>query len=585
MGGLVAATVALFAADMFGGFDFTDEGSYYLSFVHPENVSDNQSSYFLFGGKLFAFLRHDIVAMRFVTMLATAGGTLIFMCGLGRLLERLSPDLLPDGEHRTLARSSAVVASFLAFAISPPALSYNFQNAFCLLAATGLLLTACARPRAQEGIDAGTWLALAGFAGLVGLDFFVKFSTSVPLAIAGVLFSLVVSPQSLWRKAIFFGGLLIGLTAIALLYFSFFQSYARWWTGIAGTADALIHGGYATLTLRRYAGDFTGIGRATLRDFIPVWAVALPAIGLVAALRAWPRWQARVAAGGGLLILGQLIWLTGALEFYVRVEPTFFLGCLVLLTALVAASHFAGRNAVANLPFSWWRNGIIAGFLFALPYIGSFGTSNTINQNCLYQLAPWFALAALLLADLDRIWRTAWPSRLGLLLLAVIAGSQFYRSYGVDPYRVAGGRAQQSVPTSIGDPGTTLRLDPSTHDFITTARQALQTHGFKPGDDLLVLFDLPGFVFAMGGASPGHPWYFYGTQNAIDLDLMRLNFIEPARRRHAFIVRNGFLAESVPLLRAAGLNFPDGYQLITPPMLSPFTRVPFEIWAPAGAPK
>ena len=68
---------------------------------------------------------------------------------------------------------------------------------------------------------------------------------------------------------------------------------------------------------------------------------------------------------------------------------------------------------------------------------------------------------------------------------------------------------------------------------------------------------------------------------------MRLEFIAPARRKRAFIVRNALdqdWNDFLPDLRAVGLNFPTDYQLITPPMKSPFTQVPFEIWAPV-APK
>ena len=31
---------------------------------------------------------------------------------------------------------------------------------------------------------------------------------------------------------------------------------------------------------------------------------------------------------------------------------------------------------------------------------------------------------------------------------------------------------------------------------------------FENGDDILALFDMPGLVYAVGGRSPGRPWYF-----------------------------------------------------------------------------
>jgi hypothetical protein len=261
----------------------------------------------------------------------------------------------------------------------------------------------------------------------------------------------------------------------------------------------------------------------------------------------------------------------------------FFLGTLLLLMVFAAGSRVAVGEAGQKYSPGCWRVLLAAGLFFILPYVGAFGTNNPIHLNCLYQLAPWFVIAAWLLAEIDRIWRTAWPSRLGLLLLAAIAGSQFYEGYWLHPYRAGGSRPEQTVPTEVGDPVSTLRLTPETHEFIVTSRRILHEHGFKPGDDLLVFFNLPGFVFAMGGQSPGHPWYNQGTPSLYELNLMRLRFIAPERRKRAFIVRNSGDTDwndFLPYLREAGMHFPEDYQLITPAMSSPLTRVTFEIWQP-----
>lgn len=588
---VVLVIAGLYLAGMFGGFDFTDEGSYYLSFVHPENVSDNQTSYFIFGGKLFALLDHNVVALRFCTLVVTLGGTLIFLRGGRRFLERFAPELLPDRERRWMVATIAVVGSFLGYAISPPALSYNFQNAFCLLAASGLLLGACAQPGTDGMVDRATLFALAGFGALVGLDFFVKFSSSVPLAVGGGLLFLIVSPKGPGQKVALGALLLLCLAAVALAYFVFFQGFTHWWAGIVSTAYALSQGSYPLGVVRRYGTEIIGLGSTIRHDFAPVGVVAVPLVLIVAALRAAPKWQARVAALAGLGLLGQLIWLVAELGYASAIGQAglpFFLGCLILLVVLATASRLAVRTTGADVAPGRWRVWLAGTYLFALPYVGSFGTSNNINTNCAYQLAPWFVLAALLLAEIDHVWRTAWPSRLGLVLLAFVTAGQFYNGYWLQPYRVAGGaRPNQNVTTPIGVPATNLRLSPETHDFIVNTRSALVEHGFKPGDDLLVLFDLPGFVFAMGGVSPGYPWYFAGDRNSLALDRMRLEFIAPARRKRAFIVRNALdqdWNDFLPDLRAVGLNFPTDYQLITPPMKSPFTQVPFEIWAPV-APK
>lgn len=584
---LTAAAALVFLAGMFGGFDFTDEGSYYLSFVHPENVTDNHTSYYIFGGKLFGLLGHSIVALRVCTLGATFGGTLILLGGWRRFLRQFSPALLPDPERWRLMSGTALIASFLGYAISPPAFSYNFQNAFCLLAAAGFLLRACAQPRTPGWIDPATLGLLTGFGVLVGLEFFVKFSSSVVFAAGGSLLFLIVSPKSPAQKAALGALLLVCLAATGIVYFSLFQSFGPWWHGIFSTAQAVTTTSYALVQLERYSAEILPVLIQSLVDFIPVWAVALPALLVVAALRRRPRWQRSTAAVAGWAVLGTALWVAISHDYFDvigRDGLPLFIGTLALVFVLATASGMAVRDQAKTATAGHWRVCLAGSFLLFLPYIGAFGTSNNINTNCLYQMAPWLVLTGGLLVSLDRTWQSAWPSRFGLVLLALVASGEFLNGYWMQPYRVAGGaRHHQTVPTPIGTPASTLRLTPETHDFILKARTILAEHGFKPGDDLLVFFDLPGFVFAMGGVSPGHPWYFAGDKVSLDEDAMRLNFIEPSRKQRAFIVRNSLdpdWNDFLPRLRATGLNFPEDYLRISPPMLSPFTRVTFEIWQP-----
>ena len=42
---VLGACTVIYLAGLNRGFDFTDEGSYYLSFAHPENVPDSQTSF------------------------------------------------------------------------------------------------------------------------------------------------------------------------------------------------------------------------------------------------------------------------------------------------------------------------------------------------------------------------------------------------------------------------------------------------------------------------------------------------------------------------------------------------------------
>jgi hypothetical protein len=583
---LFLISVALFLAGVREGFDFTDEGAYYLSFLQPGGVPDSNTSYRFFGAAIFALVGKRIVAMRICTLIATLAGTVIFLNGWEKFLGRFAPALRGGRESSRQRLACALTVSLLGFAISPAALSYNFQNSFCLLAGCGVLLRAAASSRQSSWSEAGALIPLLLFGLLVGLQFFVKFTSGIGLAIVGGAFFLAVSEMP-WRRKIAGIALLAGAAmVIALVYFVFFQSFARWWTGISGIAHLVTTGNYTAGQLRRYSHEMASFLMLALHVFLLIWiTVGCVGLGLLG-LRRRPRAQRVCATVGAGCLGGALVWVEIAWRHEPEMGPagmTGFFACLLLLIVMVAVSLLARPQSPGETrPADRWRLIFALILLVGIPYLGSFGTSNDINQNCLYQLAPWSAAAGLLLTALDLRWRSIWLHRIGLLILTLLAADQFHSGYWTDPYRVTGSRSEQTVLTEIGEPANQLKLSAGAHDFIETARRSLLAHGFKKGDDLLVFFDLPGLVFALGGNSPRHQWYHAGSKDALDDSAMHLSLLDDARRKRAFIVRNSGDDWNTfrPALQAAGLHFPEDYQLITPPMLSPLTGVPFEIWQP-----
>jgi hypothetical protein len=439
-------------------------------------------------------------------------------------------------------------------------------------------MRATAAPRSDFFLSAGSMGNLAAFVGIVSLEFFVKFSSSLPLAVIGIGFFLVFSRQSIRQKLALTACGLVGCTLLAAAYFAFIMDFATWRAGIAGTLGALIHGTVLSERFGEYGGDFVGLAVTLCSNFIPVWIIAVPAAPAVLLLWKWPRIQRYVAAGAAVWTLGHFIWVVNYFEYHRQASVTVSVVCLAILAFWVIASRFT-RQRGSSEPVNWSMLG--AGvLLFVLPYIGALGTDNDLNNNALYQIAPWSLLIAVLCSCLDYTWQSRWVTLTVLPLLALVTTTQFYRGFWQEPYRVAGGRSEQTVATAIGFPSTTLRLNPAANAFIEDTRQILTEHGFKPGDDLIVFFDMPGWVFAMGGVSPVHPWFFGGSTDGNELNLMRLRMIEEGRRKRAFVIRHGDWKELVSRLPEVGIRISEEYDLISPPLLSPFTQLPFEIWRP-----
>jgi hypothetical protein len=69
----------------------------------------------------------------------------------------------------------------------------------------------------------------------------------------------------------------------------------------------------------------------------------------------------------------------------------------------------------------------------------------------------------------------------------------------------------------------------------------LKVSGFKPGDDILALYGLPGLVYAVGGVSPQRPWFFYDhgpDGDEANLQALKRIPVERIKSSHVFWTDN-----------------------------------------------
>jgi len=199
--------------------------------------------------------------------------------------------------------------------------------------------------------------------------------------------------------------------------------------------------------------------------------------------------------------------------------------------------------------------------LFALPFCGTVGTANSLQSGMRYAMGPWFALFAVMLARLSAPSRTRWAVPVGLAVLSGLSLVYVLRGPLEAPYRLRAGLRGQTEETPIGARGGTLKLDPELHAFITGVRKTAIESGFRPGDDLLGFFDMPGVVFALGGRSPGMAWYTMGYPGSRLVMERGLALAGRERLRRAYILQTTASTEWLQSLRPLGINFPDDYVL------------------------
>ncbi len=569
------------------GFDFTDEGVYYLSFTHPEEVSDFHTSYHLIGRRLFALVGQSIPATRLLIVALSTLGAAVFFHGLRRWETAATPDRPATSWFAAIGACTAAALG-LAFASSPLAPSYNLLNAALLYSATGLIL-ACA---AEDAVSIASCRRFFGLAALTGLllatDFFVKFSTSVPLTLSGGFF-LAVTGRASWRRKLQLFALL-GLVAAlgAGVFFLKFQDFTAWKNGSSGLRTALVSSSFLNSYFGRYWSEFSNELIAMLWTYVPALNFAGIAAAALLVLRWWPRLQRWVAVAAGLVLVGTVVALALPEHVLRQTGPDrvgFYLAVLTLSALTLGVSTLVTRPPAPgeSHPFHW-RTLLLAGWLLLLPFLGAVGTTNDIAANLFYQFAPWFVVIALCLRGIDRRWESHRAIWVVVAVICTVAVAQFIHGFLDERYRIPGPLRSQTEATALGVPPSTLLLDPASHAFVDDARAQLIAHDFAPGDDIFAFFNFPGLVFAVGGVSPGHPWYFAGDQHSLELDASRVASVSPARRARAFVITNGDVTAFLPLLKTAGLDFPSAYIRCGEPLKNPLTGEIVEIWRPKTRP-
>ncbi len=119
----------------------------------------------------------------------------------------------------------------------------------------------------------------------------------------------------------------------------------------------------------------------------------------------------------------------------------------------------------------------------------------------------------------------------------------------------------QQVPTLVGEPPQTLLLDRLLSKTLSEFRALASANGFRPGDDLLVFYSLPGLAYAVGGRSPGQPWYLFRLPVGRKHEWVALARVPSERLARAYIALRTKLGRQ-PDLAEFGIRFPGDYKRV-----------------------
>jgi hypothetical protein len=596
----LAATMAFLVWAAPRGLDLTDEGLYLLGSQFPGEVTMSASSSYWFSAVLYRIAWRNVIAMRLLGLAVTFASGLVFYYGVRAALDGLARSSSNVGMPQRVAEASVVIlGAMLGYVWFLPTPSYNHLNNWGLLIGCGCFFAALAKT--GTGRPASAWMFASG--ACLAMLLLVKFPTAILLsAIFAVCLAswrgIPIAARS--RLAI---PLAAGAASLLAVFFVAAESPMGWvrtfrlglWMSAAMGAN---HG---LEILPQYLKDWReGILAAIDPRF---WWAAGAILGLSVALAVAARARRslrRVLAAAITLIIGYAALLSVthlrelARPYYLFDVVRFHFTWLVLFGATVVAAGFsteasgeggARRDAA---PSAGQRRGrvLLALVLFALPFAGAVGTNNIIYVGMTYTLGPWLALVVLLLDSTAGDGRNPLLRQAAAVMLACFCAVQIVGGAYEAPYRVrAGGLGQQTQVTEVGYPSTRLKLDPQLGTFLTDLRRLASVNGFRPGDDLIALFDMPGVVFALGGRSPGTPWFSVGYPGSLIVNERALTTAGASRVKQAFLLTSVRGADWLQGTRAlAGIPFPEGY------VLCGSTTVPFawgaedvRLWRPAQA--
>jgi hypothetical protein len=238
----------------------------------------------------------------------------------------------------------------------------------------------------------------------------------------------------------------------------------------------------------------------------------------------------------------------------------------IVLIALSVLTTLAATGFQKTLPDKVLKRRILPGFalLGLLPFALSFGTNAPILWHAIGNIAPLFLgigyLSVLTGIELD----SAFLPLTSLCLMAIVSFVGFINGY-VLHYRNSSPLFSNTVCLAAPSRVHRVKLEPALAIFIGQGYAMLSAHGFKDGDPILGIYDLPGFVWAVGGSSP--MFARYGQPFTVQNDFF-LSRLPQKKWERLFLIVNGGSGSAIPdayvckHLRRAGLEFPARFELI-----------------------
>lgn len=549
---LAAAGLVVWASGR--GFDVTDE-SYYLLAVRDRLVA--HTSFGALAGSVID--EPTLRGLRFARLALAAAACAAFAGGLRAWIGAAFRGAPAAPAARLVVPLFACTGAVLAWSNYPMALSYNSIADAIMLAGSGAVLAALARP--EDGRRAAWAAAAAGAA--AALMFFVKFPSAVAFAVA--------SAGALWagtecrRLPVVLAGL-GGAAAGAAVFFGAAAPPAAWERGFSDylrLARMATHRG--DKLVETALADAERIGLSLVTEYFLALVVSVTAWIAVRQNRGVSRGLATAAVAVTVItcVVVSGHWRSGRSGAAAAARP--HLAMLFLLAgAWVQCRRVLPQPATAaadepGAPVRTRRWPALA-YLALLPPSLVAGTDNVPTTQVLQHAVPWFAVAGVALFAC--IERAGAPASLASVLCvpAALAGAQCVHGLVFEPYRIDAPLPAQTVPVADVPALRGVSVSPGTARFLRELRDlAVNECGYRPGDPVLVLHELPGAVVALGATVPPGAYFTFGAETRRNAGLLALGPRETLLRSVLILDRRR-RREARTALAANGVHLDEAFE-------------------------
>ena len=540
------------------GFDLTDEGFYMVSYSEPDKVLPIWR-YEILLQPFIGWMDLGVIGYRTLRLIMTIAASVFFASGFHKWMLCNNWFQKNGGTGQAGIIIWIIIGSLLSYSLFPATLSYNSLTLINLLFTTGAFFFFITTSKQSSGWKPSLWLSVVGIA--LCLQLFTKFTTGGVFTIF-ILFilSLIRANQdaNVMRLIKDVGFISLGIITCLIYSNSAGGSVVLWFNEFREALEAMESYGIDRI-VATYGKSLNDAFQAA------VWTKLEIPIALFIVIKLREKIKKKIFLLGitaiFLYILYQVKvenWFSSGTKGMFNAFNVYLLFLVLLVTFVVA--YFNKRHwNVFDLHPDTREVIIIFITLLFIPFIGSFGTNNSLTLQSIQYLFAWFALYLFFFHFLSRRLNNKWVPQILFISIALVATVQTINGYVHNPYRLNGSLMEQNEELLDIARLKGLKLHPTTASYISKTNELLATQStFQENDPIISINGTPGIVYALGGKTPGPAWYKYhnSNRNCYNIhqasgDLSRLVIIAYGDGK----LPNDFIA----CLNEKEVNFPAGY--------------------------